>query len=264
MATIRDRCWLWGMRVNVLQESDAFGALGLGTSTMTVEDAIDRTGIVNVIMAGGLPVDEDTLASMPSAKRIICKTAIHGGGRIMGEKTLANLRAAKRLALSDTRIEGFHLDDFSTGSIDAGVAPGDITRLQFANAVEPPRVPLSATIYTMSLERPELAGLLPFFDLYLVPLWHADRIEEAPAAVTQLSGVSGKPMIFCLYSFDFGNSRPIPGDVMRRHLEVAEMLLLEERIAGLCICGTCMMDLELEANAVMYDWLARVGDHPIG
>lgn len=266
--TIRDRFWLWGMKVNALQETDEYRSLGFGTSRMTVEDAIRRTGATNVIIAGGLPINEETLASMPSARRIVCKTALHrhsGGQLVLDLGTTSDaLAAAKRLAARDARIEGFHLDDFSTGSLTAGATPEHLARLQFRNAVTPPHLPLGATIYTMSLDRPELAPVLPYFDRFLVPLWHADQIDEVPQALARLSDISGgKPMVLCLYVFDFGNGRPISADLMRRHLALAEDLLPEEQVAGLCVCGTCMMDLDWESNRVLYEWLERVGDQRI-
>ena len=181
------------------------------------------------------------------------------------DQAVAALLTAKRLAAHDTRVDGFHVDDFSTGSIAAGATPEHLARLQFQNALAPPHLPLGATIYTMSLDRPQLPSLLSYFDRFLAPLWHADQIEDVPAAITRLGALSGgKPMILCLYVFDFGNGRHIPAALMRRHLEVAEELLCAERIAGVLLCGTCMMDLDWEANAVYYDWLARVGDRRIG
>jgi hypothetical protein len=71
---LRDRLWLWGMRVNVLQESDY---PKLARSTMSTEEAIQRTGIANVLMAGGLPLTRESLEAMPSARRIICKWGMH-------------------------------------------------------------------------------------------------------------------------------------------------------------------------------------------
>ena len=269
--TVRDRIWLWGMKVNVLQEAASWG--DLGDSTMTVEDAIGRTGVTNVIMAGELPINQQSLDSMPSARRIVCKWSLHevkkgdgsGGGGVMNyEGCLARLIAAKALAAADTRIEGFLVDDFSTGSITAGVEPEHLSRLQFANAVCGPALPLSGTIYTMSLERPELPALVPHFSQLLVPLWHADRIDSVPDALRRLSELSGgKPMVLCLYVRDFGNRRAIPGRLMDRHLDVAEQLLCEGRVAGLVVCGTCMMDLPWESNRRLDKWLARVGDRPL-
>ncbi len=265
--TIRDRLWLWGMKVNVLQEGTDYGNLGFGTSRMTVEDAIQRTGVRNVVMAGGLPIDRSSLAAMPSARRIICKTAIHGPGPEAGiemDACIDKLIAAKGMASHDPRIEAFHVDDFSTGSIDRGVKPEHLARLQFVNATRGPHLVLGATIYTMSVDRPELPPLLPYFAQYLVPLWHADRIDGVPAVLDHLADLSGeKPVLLCLYVYDFGNSKPIPRDLMQRHLDLAEELILEEKVAGMLICGTCMMDLDWEANACYYDWVESVGDREI-
>jgi hypothetical protein len=268
-ATIRDRFWLWGMKVNALQETSDFAALRFGTSTLTVDEAMRRTGVTNVIVAGGLPLSEDTLAALPLAKRLLCKWSLHrhdaAGAVIDYEDCLARLMDAKRLAAVDTRIDGFHLDDFSTGSLSAGARPEHVQRLLYANAVSGPRVPLSTTIYHMSLEIPELPSFLPYFDQYLLPLWHADQIEALPSFVDRLGELSGrKPILLCLYVYDFGAGRHLPGELMRRHLEVAENLMLEQRVTGLCVCGTCMMDLDWEANHVLFDWLERSGGKAIG
>ncbi|MDP6438100.1 MAG: hypothetical protein QGH74_00535 [Candidatus Brocadiia bacterium] len=235
---------------------------------MTVEDAIQRTGARNVIMAGGLPLDRSSLDAMPSARRIICKSGIHAfadGKAIMDrDEFLGNLRAAKEFAASDERIEAFHVDDFSGTSIDAGVTSEHVTQLQFANVVERPQLPLGVTNYTAHLERPELPPPLQYFAYMLVPLWHADQIDTVPEALNRLSNMSGgKPMILCLYVRDFGNAKPIPHQLMQRHLDLAERLVRQERVTGLCICGTCMMDLDWESNRCFYEWLDRVGDTTI-
>ncbi len=265
---IRDRVWLWGMKVNALQAGDSYGKLGLGRSTMTVEDAIQRTGVRNVIMAGGLPIDRTSLEAMPSAERIICKSAVHGPGgdglALDFERFMGAFRGAKEMAAADTRIEAFHTDDFSTGSIAAGVKPEDIARIQFANVVGTPQLAFGATVYTLSLEYPELPALLPYFAYFLVPLWHSDQIDAVPADVDRLADLSGgKPMLLCLYLYDFGNEKLVSRELMQRHLDLAERLVVEQKVTGLCMVGTCMMDLDWEANRCFYDWLERVGDQAV-
>jgi hypothetical protein len=265
---IRDRCWLWGMKVNVLQESADYDSLFLPPSSMTVEDAIQRTGITNVIIAGHLPISRESLQAVPSATRIICKWSLHqrdGDRQVPAvEACRERLMAAKELAADDRRIEGFLVDDFSTGSLDAGIGAAHLARFQFANAVHPPQLPLLASVYTLSLGRAELPPTLPFFAQYVVPLWHAGRIDDVPADLERLAALGGgKPVLFTLYVFDFGDQKPIPRELMQRHLDMAERLLAQERIAGLVILGTCMMDLDWEANHCFYDWLERVGDRAL-
>jgi len=102
----RDRLWLWGMKVNALQQTEEYRGLGFAPSTMDTEQAMARTGIANVLMAGGLSLDRATLDSMPSARRIIAKNALHRHGKDGGQLRLehdgcvAALRDAKRHPLA--------------------------------------------------------------------------------------------------------------------------------------------------------------------
>jgi hypothetical protein len=266
--TLRDRLWLWGMKVNVLQESSNYGNLGFGPSKMTTEDAIQRTGIPNVLIAGHLEIEQVTLDSIPSARRFICKSALHTqreGKHVPNvDVCMAKLRAAQELAKGDDRIDRFLVDDFSTGSIDSGIRRPEVDRLVAENAAGAKPLELGATIYTMSLDRPELPELLPPFGHYLVPLWHAEQIDTLEGAVDRLGqATGGKPMILCLYLFDFGEGQLIPRDLMQRQLDAGERMVTAGKVEGLCILGTCMMDLDWEANACFYDWLDSIGDRKL-
>jgi len=264
--TVRDRLWLWGMKVNALQMTDN---TEWSESTMTTEEAIQKTGITNVLMAGGLPLTRETLNSMPSARRIIAKWSLHSHSKEKGmyldyDRCVAALRDAKALAAIDTRVESFLIDDFSTGSIDAGVKPEHLAQLQFVNAAEFPHLPLHGTVYTMTLDRPQLPALLPYFAAYLTPLWHATDIERLPGDVDLLAALSGgKPQLLCIYLYDFGNGQQLSYELMHRQLEVAKMLLSGDKVYGVVILGTCMMDLDWEANRCFYDWLDENGDQPL-
>jgi len=254
------------MKVNALQQTDEYRPLGFAPSTMDTEQAIQRTGIVNVLMAGHLPLDRATLASMPSARRLIAKNALHrhsadGPLRLDLDGCAAALRDAKQLAATDPRIDAYLIDDFSTGSIAAGTSPEHLARLQFINATEAPQLPLMGTVYEMSLEDERVWACLPYFAGFLSPLWHSADIDRFPGYVARIAELSGgKPQLACIYLFDFGNGQVLSYDQMQRQLDVAESLLREERVFGVCILGPCMMDLEWEANRCFYDWLDRVGD----
>ena len=263
--TILDRLWLWGMKVNALQDTDAYGSLGFAESKWNTEGALQRTGIRNVYMAGGLEIDEESLAAMPSAKRIVCKWALHthhADNRLEldFDGAAERLLAAKRLAASDARIDGFLLDDYSTGSIEAGASPEVMARLQYLNATTPPHLPMFGTIYTMSLEREGLADLLRYFDQLLVPLWHAPEIDTMPERIERCAELSGnKPMLACLYFYDFGNGKPMTAEQMQHQLDVVEPLVRSQRMAGMLFCGTCMMDIGWESVECLYEWIDRVG-----
>jgi len=263
---VRDRLWLWGMRPNVLQQAAEYRKLGFAPSALTVAQAIARTGIANVLLAGGLPLTAATLAALPAARRLIAKDSLHRHGED-GRPSLAPaagaaaLAAAKELAAADPRVEAFLLDDFSTGSIAAGAQPAELAALQFRNAVAPPQLPLLGTVYEMSLEDRRLWACLPHFAGFLVPLWHAADIERFPEYVDRLAALSGgKPQLACLYLYDFGGGRALTYAQMERQLRVGEELLRAARICGLCILGTCLLDQDWEANRCLADWLEHTGE----
>lgn len=266
--TVRDRLWLWGMPVNALQKTDHFGRLGWSESKISVAKVMARTGISNVYLAGGFEINEESLAAMPDAKRIICKWSIHrhvGDGIVIDyEACEERLLAAKRLAKYETRIEGFLLDDFSTGAMESGVTTSDLARLQFSNAVHAPALPLLGTIYHMSLERPGLSDFLRYFDQLVVPLWHVVETAEFPSLLARCAELSGnKPTIACLYFYDFGAESYLTREQMKAQLAMIEPLLLSGKIAGLLFCGTCVLDLDWESVSYFHDWVAEVGGQPL-
>lgn len=263
---LRDRLWLWGMKVNALQETADYRKMGFAPSTLTTEQAIGRTGIANVLMAGGLSLDRATLDSMPSARRIIAKDCLHrhgtdGQNRLAPDECAAALRDAKQIAAADPRVDAYLIDDFSTGSIAAGARPEDLSRLQHINATEGPQLPLLGTVYEMSLEDERVWACLPCFAGFLSPLWHAADIDRYPGYVARIATLSGgKPQLACIYLYDFGNNQVLTYAQMERQLAVAEQLLRDEHVFGVCILGTCMMDQEWEANRCLAEWLERHGD----
>ena len=122
--TIRDRLWLWAMPVNALQTGDAYTSLGWEDSKITANQVIEQTGIRNVFLAGGFEINEESMASISGARRIVCKWGLHTHdnekGMVMDDaRGKKRLLAAKKLAADDRRIDAFHLDDFSTGSREA-------------------------------------------------------------------------------------------------------------------------------------------------
>lgn len=267
-STILDRLWLWGMPVNALQKTGEFGRLGWTESKLTTEQAINQTGIRNVYMAGGFEIDETSLAAMQSAKRIVCKWSIHkyiDSGQVLDyDRCAEQLLAAKQLAAQDTRIEGFLLDDFSTGGMNAGVTSEHLARLQNTNATHGPHLPLFATIYPMSLERDGLAELLRYFEQLILPVWHVGEIEQFPQWVQRCNELSGnKPILACLYLFDFGGEKMLTRSQMQRQLEVVEPLLRSGQVTGLLLLGTCMMDLGWDSVNCLYEWIQSAGEQPV-
>jgi hypothetical protein len=266
-ASLLERVWLWGMRPNVLQESHECQAMpGFDrTSRITAEESMKRTGIANLVIAGGLEINQETLSSVPSARRIICKWSAHE--YVPNEQPrpdiagcLQRLFAAKKLSATDRRVDAFLLDDLSTGSMTAGVGAAHIAELQRENASCWPHLPLYGTIYPQSLDRPGLAEVIAHLDLLVMPLWHVEEVESLPRYLERCNELSGgKPIIACLYFYDFGKSQMISRDQMRRQLDVLTGQMELDRVTGAVFCGTCMLDIGWESVDCWFDWLRELG-----
>lgn len=267
--TILDRLWLWGMKVNMLQSQGHYDIADFRESKLTVETALQLTGISNVYMAGGLEIDEATLAEMPSAKRIVCKWALHdhkdGKMFLDVERCHKRLRGAKALAKVDPRIEGFHIDDFSTGSMDVGAKPEHVAQLQYLNAISQPLLPLYGTFYSMTLERDGIADMMRYFDVIILPLWHYSELDTLPQRIERTNELSGgKPILLAMYVYDFGNNKQITTEGMGIQLDFVEKTILSQQVTGLLVCGTCMLDIGWEAADYYIDWIKRVGAKVVG
>ena len=265
--TVRDHLWLWGMKVNHLQSGGQY-KFSAETSTLTTQQAIEKTGIRNVLIAGALPLTKESMAQLPAAKRIIAKWGMHrdvdGKMQVDYQRAFDAMLQAKELAAEDPRIEAYLLDDYSTGTIEGGVLPQHMADLQFENFARPPQLPLMATVYEMSLEDERLHRVLPYFAGFMNPLWHAANIEKQRGYAARLAELTGnKPLLLCIYVYDFGNGEKISYDLMRRQLEVCEEMIRAKQIYGVVILGTCMMDLDWEANKALYDWLDERADTTI-
>ena len=118
-----------------------------------------------------------------------------------------------------------------------------------------------ATFYEMSLDDDRQLPLLPYFAGFLNPLWHAANIDEQKGYAVRLGRLTGnKPLLMCIYVYDFGNRRKLSYAGMRRQLEVCEEMIRERSVYGVVILGTCMLDLDWESNRALYDWLDERGD----
>jgi hypothetical protein len=267
--TLRDLLWVWGMKVNALQATADYAAFPFAESKTNTEETIQRTGITNVYIAGGLPITEKTLDEIPSAKRLVCKTSAHlyeNGKNVPGiNNAIDVLENAKRLALYDRRIDSFALDDFSTGSLSSGVSESDMERFCFSNQQNFPSLPLHGTIYPMSLQDKRLPPYLRFFDQLVLPIWFVDEVGKTYEYIDQLNLISGhKPILFCLYVYDFGAHKIATRADMKKQLDIAEALLHNRKITGCILLGTCLFDIGLEAAEYMFDWIRAVGDDRIG
>jgi len=72
-----------------------------------------------------------------------------------------------------------------------------------------------------------------------------------------LAGSCGK--VLGCYMWDYGDSRPMPVQLMRQQCELGLRWLREGRIEGMIFLASCICDLDLEAVEWTRQWIRQVG-----
>jgi hypothetical protein len=82
-----------------------------------------------------------------------------------------------------------------------------------------------------------------------------DQLEENFATVERLAPRCGK--VLGCYMWDFGNSKPMSVERMRRQCELGVRWLREGRIKGMIFLASCICDLGLETVEWTRRWIAE-------
>lgn len=266
--TVRDRMWVWAHPAGAFDN-----AWGLpGNSSMTPVEGARWLGVPNIIFvhSGGKPKPplDDLAASFRNVNRLMWSVAGAGGTTSAAERDHVFAVAAKMPNLS-----GVFLDDFF--HLDRGkVPPPEMKELPASLSVEELRqlrkrlvldgrtLDLGVTLYTHQLD-PRIVRHLEYCDI--VSLWAGEadelsHLEEDFATLQRL--MPGKRVLLGLYMWDFGKSKPMPLEQMKKQCGLALKWLREGRIEGMIFLATNICDLKLEAVEWTRAWIAEVGGQP--
>ena len=190
MSTIRDRLWLWGTRVNALQEH-----YGFATSSMTISGGLGALGIDQAMMCGMLPPTEEEYSPVAHCRRVIWEMSFDEGFSFQRPiEPIIDLHRAH------PNVEGVLLDDFSTTEISKGAQP-DV--LEDMHKAMPDSMSLWLVIYSMSLDIPNLSEYLRFADGISFWVWQARDLPRLPGHLDRCNDLSGgKPTVVGLYFYD--------------------------------------------------------------
>ena len=251
MPTIRDRLWLWGTRVNALQEH-----YGFATSSMSISDGLGALGIDQAMMCGMLPPTEEEYSPVAHCQRIIWEMSFDEGFSF--QRPIEPIIDLHRV---HPNVEGVLLDDFSTTEISKGAQPDVLENMRRAM---PDSMSLWLVIYSMSLDIPNLSEYLRFADGISFWVWQArdlPRLTEYLDRCNDLSG--GKPTVVGLYFYDFGENRRMSVDQMRDQVETGVRLTAAGECKGLCFLSSSVMDVGLETVDWTREWIFKHGDDPV-
>lgn len=262
-ALVRDLIWVWG--------NPEMGEPGTHTlDTYAAASPAERgrlLGVPNIILAGlGLPGDDAKAESITQeaahAPRLIWEIARDGEGDdrpFVYEQTLARV---KGLAERYPRLEGVLLDDMSSVGIDHGLKPEHIRGVRAGLSGSAARLKLWGVLYTMNMDRPGIAEYIHELDGILLAEWHAKNLPDLEKSVQRCrKEYPDKPIMLCLYLYDYGEGRRMPLDLLEGQCRTALKLLHSGDIAGMVPLS---ITNDMETISWFAKWVSEVGGQTVG
>ncbi len=262
-ARVRDRIWVWGNPEMGEPGEHAFETYAGASPGQRAR----LLGAPNIILAGlGLPQDDAKAEAVTQeaglAPRLIWEIARDGEGEerpFVYEQTLARLR---KLADRHPRIEGVLLDDMSSVGIDHGMKPEHIRGIRTALSGDHGRLKLWGVLYTMNMDRPGIGEYIHALDGIILAEWYAKNLPDFERQVLRCrKEYPDKPILLCLYLYDYGENRRMPMDLLEGQCRAALKLLHSGDIAGI-------VPLTITNDAETVSWFARwvseVGSQVLG
>ena len=121
------------------------------------------------------------------------------------------------------------------------------------------KLDLAVVVYNHQL-MPELAPLLKDVDTVLFWTWKAEELGNLEANFRRLKEIlPGKKVYLGCYLWDFGNSRPLPIELMQKQSKLGLEWLRAGEIEGMIFLGNNIMDKNLKAVEWTREWITRVG-----
>lgn len=260
--TVRDVLWAWGnpeMTKPGQHTAATFASAGPAQRAQLL-------GVPNVIMAGqGIPNDDqqaDALTrQVAAAPRLVWEIAADGSG---GPPFVYTNRIAQVRKLVDKypQIEAVMLDDMSTVGIDQGFKPEHIRKIRQSLVGKYADIKVWGVLYTMSFNRPKIDQYIKEVDVITLATWDAKETVNLEKNIAHCQQkYPGKPIVLCLYLYDYGTNRRMPMDVLRQECETALRLAHAGRIQGIIF-----LTINDDAEAVGWtaDWIKRVGGQKLG
>ncbi|HPO17029.1 MAG TPA: exo-alpha-sialidase [Candidatus Hydrogenedentes bacterium] len=259
---VRDRIWVWG--------NPEMGEPGAHTTeTFAQASPAERArllGVPNIILAGlGLPNDDakaETITQEASeAPHLIWEISRDGEGEdrpFVYDRTLTRL---KKMVDRYPRIEGALLDDMSSVGIDKGMKPEHIQGIRTALSGEYSRLKLWGVLYTMNMDRPDITKYIQPLDGIILSEWYAKKLPDLEKNVHRCKKeYPGKPIMLCLYLYDYGENRRMPLDLLEIQCNTALKLLQSGDITGVVPLS---INNDTDTISWFANWVKEFGNQPL-
>lgn len=252
--TLGDRLWIW------THPEGSYGTtFGLPhTSRMTPVEGAVYLGVRNLLFIRysgrpSMPFDPYAISFRPM-KRVIWSLVGAGGRSDEAEREYV-LDLASRFP----NVAGFIMDDFFHPDGTGSLSVEELKKLRTRLVIGGQKRDLLVVLYQHQLGLPVRAHL-EFCDQITFWTWKAGQLEDLESSFERLEKLApthGK-LLGC-YLWDFGTSRPMPLELMKRQCELGRRWLEQGRIGGMIFLASNVCDLELATVEWTRRWIAEVG-----
>lgn len=260
---VRDIIWAWGNPEMATPGPHSLASFAEASPT-------ERAGLLgasNLFLAGyGLPASKKAAQRLTeqakNCTRLIWEITqgdTDGKPPFLFEKTVARVR---RLASRYPNITGMLLDDMSSVMISNGLKPEHVRAIRDGLGQTHDRLKLWGVLYSMNFDKPNIDAYINELDGIVLAVWHADDIPEMEKFVAHCeTRYPGKPLILCLYLFDYGQGRRMPIALLEQQCDTSLRLAHAGRINGILF-----VTINNDKRAVEFakDWVDRVGGQVLG
>jgi hypothetical protein len=257
-STLGDRLWIW-------THAEGSYKLKYGlpqTSRMTPVEGAVYLGVPNLLFVRYLgtppmPFDQYAIA-FRSLKRVVW-SLVGASGQSSDEERRHVLGLAGRFP----NIDGFIMDDYFRPDGSGSLSVEQLKELRHHLVIGGKKHDLFVVLYQHQLTLP-VGEHLEFCDKITFWTWKAQDLKKLESSLDRLEKLAPRhgKLLGC-YLWDFGTSKPMPLELMKKQCELGRRWLEQARIEGMIFLASNVCDLELETVEWTRKWIAEVGGQHI-
>jgi hypothetical protein len=225
-------------------------------------------GLHNVMMVrfgnDPAPPFEPHARPLRGLKRLVW--SVVGDASTTSNNAASDLDAVLPLAARMPNMTGVIMDDFfrRDAANPARLSLSQLADLHGRLRSAPRPLDLYAVLYRHEMDLP-VQPFLEHIDAITYWTWRADELPGLESDFARFEALAPRHRkLLGLYMWDYGESRPMPAETMKRQCELGLKWLRAGRVEGLVFLASCIVDVGLETVEYSRQLIAEVGQEEIG